>query len=122
VVKRFAFPISAMTAITAIPTPARPFLILVANKALPQFDPWATLRDALGGPWTTLGHPNPIPSRQRAALSNAPLAASGSALSAYSLGSTNAEVVFMGSVTITFISCCWNGSTWISQDLTTLAP
>src|SRR5690348_2073635 len=51
------------------------FLPLVANKALPQFDPRASLAPRLGGPWVAQGWPrghpnpvpNPIPSRQRVA-------------------------------------------------------
>jgi hypothetical protein len=54
-------------------------------------------------------------------LASAPLAASGSSLSAYSLGSTNAEVVFMGADHHIY-QLVWTGTTWISQDVTAMAP
>jgi len=55
--------------------PTRPFYWHVANKALVQFDAWATLARRLGGPWATIGPPKghpipdpiPIPIRQRVA-------------------------------------------------------
>ena len=42
-------------AIPAISYPTRPFPILLANKALTQFDPWAALAPRLRDPWVTLG-------------------------------------------------------------------
>lgn len=60
-------------------------------------------------------------SQDLTALSGGPPAASGSSLSTYTLGSTNAEVIFMGANHHIY-QLVWNGSTWISQDLTALAP
>jgi subtilisin family serine protease len=60
-------------------------------------------------------------SQDLTALSSGPPAASGSALSTYTLGNNNAEVVFMGANHHIY-QLLWNGSTWISQDLTVLAP
>jgi hypothetical protein len=52
------------------------FLPLVANKALPQFDPRASLAPRLGGPWVAQGwprgHPNPVPSPSRQRVANYP--------------------------------------------------
>jgi hypothetical protein len=58
------YPILAISAIfSGAPSPH--FLAFVANKALIQFDAWATLAWRLGGPWVAqgwpLGDPNPNP-------------------------------------------------------------
>jgi len=52
-----------MSAIGALcaPTPTRHFSTLVANKALIQFDAWATLAWRLGGPCVALGWPKGDP-------------------------------------------------------------
>jgi hypothetical protein len=66
VVKVFAFPITRDVGdfgdLALHPHPGL-FSTFVANKALIQFDAWASLAPRLGGPWATLGPPlgHPIP-------------------------------------------------------------
>jgi hypothetical protein len=56
-------PASSMNGRRKSADPTRHFSSSVANKALPQFNPWASLAWRLGGPWVALGWPKggPIP-------------------------------------------------------------
>jgi hypothetical protein len=52
-------PQSAKPSLASPPPPV--FSTFIANKALIQFDAWASLAPRLGGPWATQGSPKPKP-------------------------------------------------------------